>query len=64
MSISRDHADIVTANPTQLVVNAVKGDPDFGDDSDLHDAMGYVRRSDRASGLSRKSQHAPALAAK
>lgn len=37
-----------------LVVNAVKGDPDNGEDSPLYAAMGYVRKSDRSSGLSRK----------
>ncbi len=38
---------------TLLVVNAVKGDPTFGEDSPLYSAMGYVRKSDRRSGLSR-----------
>ncbi len=38
-----------------LVVNAVKGDPDHGEDSPLYAAMGYVRKSDRRSGLSRKT---------
>jgi hypothetical protein len=42
------------------VVNAVKGDPKFGDDSDLYDAMGYVRKSARQSGLSRKENATPA----
>ena len=60
----RDNADKVTVAATQLVVNAVKGDPNFGDDSDLYDAMGYVRRSARASGLSRKGGSAPAAAKK
>ncbi len=61
---NRDNADAATASATQLVVNAVKGDPNFGDDSDLYDAMGYVRRSDRASGLTRSSKTpAPAPAA-
>jgi hypothetical protein len=50
---NRDNADGVTSATNQLIVNAVKGDPNFGDDSDLYDAMGYVRRSARASGLSR-----------
>ena len=37
----------------QLVVNAVKGDPTAGEDSDLYEQMGYVRKSERASGLRR-----------
>ena len=41
-----------------LVVNAVKGDPDHGEDSPLYASMGYVRKSDRRSGLSRKAQPA------
>ena len=38
-----------------LVVNAVKGHPDRGEDSSLYAAMGYVRKSARQSGLTRKS---------
>ena len=38
-----------------LVVNAVKGDPAQGEDSSLYAAMGYVRKSDRKSGLARKA---------
>lgn len=41
-----------------LVVNAVKGDSDHGEDSPLYASMGYVRKSDRRSGLSRKAQPA------
>lgn len=39
-----------------LVVNGVKGDPTFGDDSGLYEAMGYVRKSERKSGLTRKKK--------
>ena len=59
----RDNADVTTTATNQLIVNAVKGDPNYGDDSDLYDAMGYVRRSARASGLSRGKTPAPAPAA-
>ena len=52
--VARDKADKVTNPTNQLVVNAVKGDPNYGDDSDLYAGMGYVRKSARASGLSRK----------
>jgi hypothetical protein len=58
----RDNADKVTLQTNQLVVNAVKGDPNFGDDSDLYDAMGYTRKSERQSGLTKKSNAAPAAA--
>ena len=36
------------------VVNAVRADPDEGEDSALYEAMGYTRKSDRKSGLTRK----------
>ena len=42
-----------------LMVNGVKGDPDFGEDSDLYEAMGYVRKSERKSGLTRKKKTPP-----
>jgi hypothetical protein len=60
----RDKADVTTTATNQLIINAVKGDPNYGDDSDLYDAMGYVRRSARARGLSRGKAPAPASAAK
>ena len=37
-------------------VNGVLADPQFGYDSPLYAAMGYVRASDRQSGLTRKGQ--------
>lgn len=42
----------------QLVVNSIKGEPTEGEDSALYQAFGYVRKSDRKSGLTRKSQTA------
>ena len=38
------------------VGNGVRGDKNYGDDSPLYGAMGYVRKSDRASGLTRKTK--------
>lgn len=38
------------------VSNGVRGDKDYGGDSPLYGAMGFVRKSDRASGLTRKSK--------
>lgn len=49
----RDQADEVSLNTIQMVVNAVKADLDEGEDSDLYEAMGYVRKSERKSGLRR-----------
>jgi hypothetical protein len=36
------------------VGNGVRANPDYGTDSPLYGAMGFVRDSDRASGLTRK----------
>ena len=38
----------------QRVINAVKADPEEGDDGDLYEAMGFVRRSVRSTGLTRR----------
>ena len=56
---TRDDADGVSADANQAVVKGVVGDPAFGDDSDLYEAMGYVRKSERKSGLSRKKKTTP-----
>jgi len=52
----RDDADVVTNDTLQKVVKGVMGDPDFGEDSALYEAMGYVRKSERKSGLSRRKE--------
>jgi len=49
-------ADTTGSDAALLVVNAVKGDPEHGENSALYAAMGYVRKSDRQSGLKRKVQ--------
>jgi hypothetical protein len=53
---TRNTADVVTSATNQLVVNGVKGDPNYGDDSELYDTMGYVRKSARRSGLTKKNK--------
>jgi hypothetical protein len=45
----------------KLVVNAIKGDPDEGEDGPLYSALGYVPESARLSGLTRKGQTTPAV---
>jgi hypothetical protein len=37
-------------------VENVAGVPDYDDDSPLYGAMGFVRKSERASGLTRKKK--------
>ena len=39
------------------VGNGVRGSKAYGDDSPLYGAMGFVRKSDRASGLTRKTKN-------
>lgn len=51
----RAASDDVSLKTIQLVVNAIKGDPTEGEDSALYQECGYVRKSERKSGLSRKN---------
>jgi len=56
---ARDDADLETNRVLPMVVNAVKGHPDYGEDSALYAAMGYVRKSERGSGLRRRDLASP-----
>jgi len=47
-------ADLNTNEKLKLVVAAVKGDPNHGENSALYRAMGYIPLGERASGLTRK----------
>jgi hypothetical protein len=49
----RDDADDVSMEAVKVVVNGVKGDPDEGPDGELYESFGYVRDSERRSGLTR-----------
>ena len=53
---ARDTADTESLAKVKLVVNGVIGDPKYGPDSALYEAMGYVRESERKSGLTRKEK--------
>ena len=53
---ARAASDVVSLDKAQMVVDGVKGDPNFGPDSALYEAMGYVRKSERKSGLTRKGK--------
>ena len=55
----RDDADVVSLEAVNRVVNSVKGDKEEGEDGELYDAMGYVRKSERKSGLTKKKQAPP-----
>jgi hypothetical protein len=54
LQADRDHADDVMLSKVQLVTNGVLADPDEGADSALYEAFGYIRESERHSGLTRK----------
>jgi hypothetical protein len=53
---ARDDADEVSMAKAAAVVAGVLADPNFGPNSSLYEAMGYVRKSERATGLSRKGK--------
>jgi hypothetical protein len=55
----RELADATTRELISRVVNAVRGDSRHGMDSAMYRAMGYVTRSERASGLKRKAGKKP-----
>jgi hypothetical protein len=54
----RDNSDQVSLDALLLVVNSIKGDPTEGEDGELYEAMGYVRKSERKTGLHRNSKSA------
>lgn len=54
--VGRENNDIAALTSKAIVVNGVIGNPDFGPDSALYEAMGYVRKSSRKSGLTRKKK--------
>jgi hypothetical protein len=49
----RDLAEGPAMKITKCIVNAVKGDPEEGEDGPLYAAMGYVPESQRSTGLKR-----------
>ena len=53
----RDDADDVSLAKIQLVVNGVLADPT--EDGSLHEAMGYIRKSERKSGKTNKTKATP-----
>ena len=53
---ARDAADAEAWEKAQFAVAGVVADQTEGDDSALYEAMGYVRKSNRSSGLTRKKK--------
>ncbi|MEA2206607.1 MAG: hypothetical protein QOE77_3383 [Blastocatellia bacterium] len=50
----REAADDVSIAKMQLAVNGILADPTEGPDSSLYEAIGYTRKSERKTGLTRK----------
>jgi len=59
----RDVADAESLKVIDRVVKSVVADEDEGDDGDLYETMGYVRKSEARSGLTRRKTVAPATPA-
>ena len=57
--MARDNADVTSIETVLNIVNSVRGDAAYGEDSALYASFGYVRKSQRKSGLTRATQ-APA----
>lgn len=51
---TRGSADVATMRMCEMIKNGVVADPEYGDDSALYEALGFVRKSARKSGLTRK----------
>lgn len=51
---NRDNEDAVTMKMCERIKNGVIADLEFGDDSALYEALDYIRKSERKSGLTRK----------
>lgn len=56
----RDDADVATSVANAAVIKGIVGDVNYGDNSDLYEACGYIRKSEKKSGLTRKDAKAAA----
>ena len=59
--VARDNADAIALNDCAFVVKGVVASPQYGDNSGLYGAMGYKRKSEYKSGLTRKLKVAMAV---
>ncbi len=53
-AVRRDDADAVSMDLIKCIVNAIKADPNEGEDGEVYAALGYVRKTLRASGRPRR----------
>ncbi len=56
---TRESEDQITLAEVEMIVAGVIADPTEGSDSALYEAMGYIRKSARKSGLTRKKKTPP-----
>ena len=61
--LQRRQSDDASLALTQLVVNGVKADVAEGEDGPLYAAMGYIPKSSKRSGLTRKGSTTPPVVA-
>lgn len=54
--VKRDNADLAARQLLTRVIAGVIADKDEGDNGELYKAMGYVRRAERNSGLTRRQE--------
>lgn len=59
---AREAADVAVIDKVALVINGVRADPTEGLDSALYESMGYRRKSERKSGLTKKKKAVKATA--
>lgn len=53
---AREAADRASMITLARIVHGIKGDPELGEDSAFYEALGYVRKSQRGSGLTRRRE--------
>ncbi|HEY0551357.1 MAG TPA: hypothetical protein VGF13_17265 [Verrucomicrobiae bacterium] len=63
LRVDRNNADVVSEEIANDVVNSVKGEITFGENSALYASFGYIRKDDRKSGLVRPANNVVAAPA-
>jgi hypothetical protein len=53
-AVRRDDADAISMDLIQRIVNAIKADPNEGENGEVYAALGYVRKDLRAGGRPRQ----------
>ncbi|MBS1796167.1 MAG: hypothetical protein JSS81_20105 [Acidobacteria bacterium] len=56
LEVRRDNADVRTLAMIERMIVGVLADDNYGEDSALYEALGFVRKSQRKTGLTRKKR--------